>query len=84
MPLNGSGPQGSTIGLLEYLAQSNNNADCVDKNDRYIFIDDLSILEVINLLSIGISSYNIKNHISSDIPESNGYIPPQNLKTKEY
>ena len=27
--LNGSGPQGSTIGLLEYLAQSNNNADIV-------------------------------------------------------
>ena len=33
--LNGGGPQGATFGIWEYLAQSNNSADCVDPNYRY-------------------------------------------------
>ena len=49
--LNGSGPQGSTIGLLEYLAQSNHNADIVDQDERFKFLDDLSILEVVSSVS---------------------------------
>ena len=61
--LNGSGPQGSTIGLLEYLAQSNNNANCVDVEKRFKFIDDLTILEIVNLMTIGISSYNSKSQV---------------------
>ena len=34
---------GATLGLLEYLSQSNNNADCVSESDRFKFIDDLSV-----------------------------------------
>ena len=58
--------QGATIGLLEYLAQSSNNANFLSDDEKYKFIDDLSILEIINLTSIGISSYNFKNHVASD------------------
>ena len=29
--IHGGGPQGATLGLLEYLSQSNDNADCVEK-----------------------------------------------------
>ena len=54
------GPQGATLGILEYLSQSNKSADCVDEADRFKFIDDLFILEIVNLLAIGISSFNIK------------------------
>ena len=43
--LPGSGPQGSTFGVLEYLSQSNDNADNVPPEDRYKFMDDLTILE---------------------------------------
>ena len=43
--LNGGGPQGVTFGIWEYLAQSNNSADCVDPNYRYKFVDDLTIIE---------------------------------------
>ena len=49
--LNGGGPQGSTFGLWEYLSQSNDNAQCVDEEDRFKFVDDLSFLEVIYLLN---------------------------------
>ena len=41
--LIGGGPQGATFGIWEYLAQSNNSADCVDPNYRYKFVDNLTI-----------------------------------------
>ena len=66
--LIGGGPQGALWGILEYLAQSNGNTDYVSNEKKFKFIDDLSILEMINILSIGIASYNYKLHVPSDIP----------------
>ena len=48
--INGGGPQGATLGILEYLSQSNDNADWVSEDDRFKFVDELSILEIINLM----------------------------------
>ena len=70
--MNGGGAQGSLWGILEYLSQSNDNTKFIDPKKKFKFIDDLSILELINLLSIGLSSYNFKKHIASDLLE-NGY-----------
>ena len=66
--INGGGPAGATLGILEYLSQSSESADFVPPSDRFKFVEDLSILEIVNLLTIGISSYNIKQHIPIDIP----------------
>ena len=82
--VNGGGPQGATIGLLEYLSQSNSNADCVDLVDRFKFVDDLSILEIVNLLTVGIASFNAKLSVPSDVPIHNQYIPPENLKSQAW
>ena len=38
------GPQGTLIGQLEYLVFSNDNADIVPAEDRYKYIDDLTVL----------------------------------------
>ena len=70
--------------ILEYLSQSNSNASCVPIEDRFKIIDDLTTLEIINLLLIGISSYNVKAHIPSNIGIDQHYLPAQNLKTQEY
>ena len=78
-PLNGGGPQGATLGLLEYLAQTNHNTDFLDVKEKFKFIDDLSILEIINLIMMGISSYNFKSHVASDIGEHGQYISPNLL-----
>ena len=59
--LKGGGPQGSTFGLWEYLSQSNDNADSVSESDRFKFVDDLTFLEIIHLLSI--ASYNVRAHV---------------------
>ena len=69
---------------MEYLAQSNNNCDAVGEEERFKFLDDLSILEVVNLLTIGISSYNVKQHVPSDVPVDNGYIDANSLKSQQY
>ena len=82
--INGGGPQGATIGILEYLSQSNDSANIVDEKDRFKFVDDLTVLEILDLLSIGLTSYNIKQHIPSDISSHNQFIPPENLKSQEW
>ena len=66
------------------MSQSNDNADIVDPEDRFKFVDDLTALEIVNLISIGMSSFHVKNSVPSDIPSHNGYISPENLKTQEY
>ena len=82
-PLNGGGPQGATIGLLEYLSQSNHSADSVSPEDRLKFVDDLTILETVNLLTIGMTLVNLKSQVPNDIPIHNQFVPPQNLKSQE-
>ena len=82
--IKGGGLQGATLGLLEYLSQSNDNADCVGLSDRYKFVDDLSILEIVNLLTVGLTSFNLKQQVPSDIPLHNQFIPAENLVSQEW
>ena len=42
----------------------------------------MSILEKINLLCIGLSSYQFKNHVASDIVEDGFFLSPENLETQ--
>ena len=82
--LIGGGPQGSIFGIWEYLTQSNENANCVPLNYRFKFVDDLTILEKINLLMIGLASINSRVSVRSDIPCHNQFISADNLKMQNY
>ena len=82
--IKGGGPQGATLGILEYMSQSNNSSDCVDSGDRFKFVDDLTILEIVNLLTIGLSSYNIKKHVPSDIATHGQFIASEDLKSQDW
>ena len=46
--IRGGGPQWATLGILEYLSKSN---DCVNVRDRFTFVDELTVLKVVNLLT---------------------------------
>ena len=46
-------------------------------DEKYKFIDDLSTLEIINLISIGLASYNCHNHVPSDIATDSLYLDPK-------
>ena len=80
--LPGGGPQGTLVGLIEYFVQSNDNADCVDPELRFIYVDDLSALELVMLASL-LSEYSFKQHVASDIGIDELYVSPSNLKTQE-
>ena len=69
---------------MEYLAQSNNNTTSIKSDKKFKFIDDLSILEIINLISIGMASYNFNTHVPSNIPENGYVIPNTSMKTQQY
>ena len=75
---------GATLGIWEFLSQTNNNADNVPVEDRFKFVDDLTLLEIVNLLNITIESYDINNHVPSDITTHNQYIKRTQLKSQKY
>jgi hypothetical protein len=82
--LKGGGPQGSTFGIWEYLSQSNDNADCISESDRFKFVDDLTFIEIIYLINVGLATYNVKQHVPSDLPDHNQIIPAQHLKSQQH
>ena len=82
--LPGGGAQGGQLGQTEYLSQSNDNADFLSNEEKFKFIDDLSILEMINLVMSGISTYNFKNHVASDIGAHGQYLPGENIQSQIY
>ena len=74
LDLIGGGPQGTLIGGIEYLVQSNDNADIVAAEDRFKYIDDLSVLQLV-LLSGLLTDYNFHQHVASDIGIDQKYLP---------
>ena len=80
----GGGPQGSSLGLWSFLSQTNDNPEDNSDENMFKFVDDKTTLEIINLLSIGMASHNIKASVPSNILTSNLVISNNNLKTQEH
>ena len=78
----GSGAIGSNIGNWEFDSQTNHNANCVPEDDRFKFVDDLSCLEVVNLINIGLASHNFRQQVPNDIPVHGQIIPSSHLKSQ--
>ena len=82
--LPGGAPQGASLGVWSFLSQTNNNPEDAEEDMTYKFVDDKSLLEVVNLFNIGIASHNVRASVPSNIPSSNIFIPPENLKTQKH
>ena len=48
------------------------------------FLDDLSVLEIVNLSTMGITSFNLKLQVPNDIPQHNQFIPAENIKSQKW
>ena len=81
LTLIGGGPQGTLIGGIEYLIQSNDNADIVPEEDRFKYIDDLSVLELVMMTGL-LKDYNFYEHVASDIGIGQSYLPPASYSTQ--
>ena len=57
------------------------NADTVEPDMRFKFVDDLSVLELVMLASL-LSEYNFKQHVASDVGIDELYVSPDNLTTQ--
>jgi hypothetical protein len=79
--LNGGGPQGTLLGGIEYLVNSNDNADSVEPEDRFKYIDDLSVLHLIIMTGL-LTSYDFRSHVASDIHIDRQYLPPDAFGTQ--
>ena len=82
MTFNGGGPQGGNAGIVEYTSQTTGNLDFTDDDCAFKFVDDASIIEIINLLAIGLASFNVKMAVPSDIAVGESFIPKENLTTQ--
>ena len=65
------------------MSQSNNNADHVEEEDRYKFVDDLTLVTLVNLVTTKLETYNVKEHVPSHIPTHNTIIRCENLRTQK-
>ena len=54
------------------------------EENRFKFVDDLSTLKIINLLTVGMLSFNMKQQIPSDIHIHGQFIPAENLESQKY
>ena len=61
---------------------SNDNADCDDPEDRYKYIDDLSVLELVMVTGF-LREYDFYQHIASDIGIDQVYLPPDSFRTQD-
>ena len=71
------------LGQIEYLALTNDNADSVPELDRFKYIDDLTILELVSLAGL-LTNYNFKAHIASDIGIDQTFLPTHNFSLSAY
>ena len=56
----------------------------LDLDQAEQFVDDLTVLEKVNLLLIGLASFNCHAAVPSDLPSHNQFIPAENLKSQEF
>ena len=76
----GGGLQGSIIGQLLYIIASNDVIEDVSNEDKFKYIDDLSVLDAENHRN-KLVNYNVLQHFPSDIAVDEKYLPPESLKT---
>ena len=68
---------------MSRLAQSNDNAEIVPPQDRFKYVDDLSILNLV-LLSGLLIEYDFFKHVASDIGIDQKFLPTESFKTQEH
>ena len=83
--LTGGSPQGSFLGGISYSTGSHDNIEAlgVEDDDKYEYVDDLTLLELIIMTHILIQ-YNFRAHIESDIAIGQRFLPPLATRAQSY
>ena len=81
--LCGGFPQGSKIGQDCFLSASNDSADHVPEEDRFKYIDDLQLLELVMLTGL-LKDYDTYMHIPSDVPLDHKFLQGSDTLMQSY
>ena len=79
----GGGPQGCHLGQLQCLSQSDDSDNFAPDDEMFKFIDDMSLLEILNLIPCGLSYYNFLEHVSSHSPVEGQFLDSQNCRSQQ-
>ena len=81
----GGSPQGSFLGQLAYTTGSYDNTEQlnIEEEDKFQYIDDLDLLELIILTDVLIQ-YDFRAHVASDIAIGQRFLPPSSTKTQTF
>ena len=83
--LVGGSPQGSFLGQMAYTSGCHDNTERINisEDDKYQYIDDLNLLELI-LLSDILIQYDFLTHVASDVGIDQRFLPPSLTLTQGY
>ena len=83
--LVGGSPAGSFLGQLCYTTGCHDNTDLlnVSEDDKYQYIDDLNLLELIFMADLLIQ-YDFSSHVASDVGIDQRFLPPSTTQTQSY
>ena len=79
--VKGGGPQGGTAGIVEYISLTNGNLNFLEDDEKFKFVD-ASFLEILNILAVGLTSFNAKLQVPTDIATDNLYLPTQSTSSQ--
>ena len=79
--LIGGFPEGSLVGQDAYIVASNDCADSTEQDDRFRYIDDLEISDLVSLAGI-LYEYDVWSHVPSDVGIDQKFLHPQNTKVQ--
>ena len=81
--LVGGSPQGSFLGQICYTTGSYDNTEAISisEDDKYQYVDDLDLLELIFMTDVLIQ-YDFLHHVASDIGIDQCFLPPSSTKTQ--
>ena len=83
--LVGGSPAGSYLGQLCYTTGCYDNTEelNIEEEDKYQYIDDLNLLELIFMADL-LQEYDFRNHVASDIGQDQRFLPPTSTKTQTF
>ena len=73
--LIGGSPQGTLLGQLLYIGGSDDAAGEISDEDKFKYIDDLEVVELVSLAG-ALQEYDFSQHIASDVGIQQKYLPP--------
>ena len=79
--LIGGSPQGSILGQLLYIIGSDDVADDLPEDDKYKYIDDLTVLYAVKTCD-KLVDYDVWQHVPSDITTGEKFLAPNTFKSQ--